>query len=246
MGLRTIFLRMILGGTVFLAAALSFTPLAASARGAGTQDSGVQGSAAQITYTFEHPGLQPASYILLIREDGSGHYHSTPGPAANADAPSAVDDILPTALDRDVRIEEPLRSQLFQYARGHRFFGGTCDRGGKKLAFTGKKTLTYSGGDGQGSCAFDWLADPALQRLSDQLISTAYTIEVGRRLDVELKHSRLGIDAELEAFQDAVRDQRAAGLSNIAPELEAIAGDEGIMQRARARARALLGAVSGQ
>jgi hypothetical protein len=227
--------------TIVLAAALFLTPPALFAWNPATPN-----SIAQITYTFDHPGLQPAHYVLLLREDGSGHYHSVPGPIASPASVSSTDVVAPMPLDRDIHIDDQLRTQLFQYARAHSFFAIPCERGGKKLAFTGNKTLTYSGGDGQGSCSFDWSSDPVLQRLSDQLISTAYTLEEGRRLDLELKHSRLSLDAELEALQDAVRDQRAACLSNIAPQLEAIAEDEAVMQRARARARALLQFASGE
>ena len=216
-----------------IAVALALAPLAASA----------QDSSPQITYTFENPQLQPASYTILIREDGSGHFRSTAGPSAG---PASDDDVAPGALDRDIRIEDPLRTQLFRYARSHHFFAEKCDHGAKNIAFTGKKTLTWSSPDAHGSCTFDWASDPVLQHISDQLVSTAFTLEEGRRLDVELKHSRLGLDAELATLQDAAKDQRAVGLNNIAPELESIAQDEEIMQRARARANALLRMTSSQ
>jgi hypothetical protein len=206
---------------------LVLAPFAASA----------QDSSTQITYTFENPQLQPAGYTILIREDGSGHFRSIAGPASTQ---ASNDDIAPGALDRDIRIDDPLRAQLFRYARSHHFFAEKCDHGAKNIAFTGKKTLSWSSPDAHGSCTFDWASDPVLQHISDQLISTAFTLEEGRRLDVELKHSRLGLDAELSTLQDAAKDQRAVGLNNIAPELEAIAQDEEIMQRARARAIMLL------
>ena len=34
----------------------------------------------EIRFSFEHAQLDPATYSLVVREDGSGHYESTPGP----------------------------------------------------------------------------------------------------------------------------------------------------------------------
>jgi hypothetical protein len=79
-----------------------------------------------------------------------------------------------------------------------------------------------------------------LQRIADQLGGVAFTIEEGRRLDLEVQHDRLGLDAELETLQDAVKDRRAWDLPNIAPQLQTIAENQQVMDRARKRAQALL------
>jgi hypothetical protein len=201
--------------------------------------------AAHIVFTFEHPQLQPARYTISIDESGAGHFVSQPGPASS-DTPSDSDsydnagDVTPAPMDRPIRLNNPLRDDLFRYARSHSFLATNCSRSRTNLAFTGKKTLSYSGPDGHGSCTFVWAADPALQRLSDELGAVAFTLEVGRRLDVEVRHDPLGLDAELESLQDAVNDQRAAGLANIAPELQAISQNQNVMNRDRQRALALL------
>jgi hypothetical protein len=191
---------------------------------------------ARIVYTFDHPQLQPARYTITIDENGAGHFVSEPGPID----PGSSDDVVPAPVDRDIRIDNSLRDGLFSYARAHSFFGARCNRTNAALAFTGNKTLTYAGPDGQGTCAFVWAADPVLQRLADDLNSVAFTIEIGRRLDVEVLHDRLGLDSELASLQDAIKDQRASDLPNIATQLQAIAGDQEVMDRARKRAMALL------
>lgn len=198
-----------------------------------TLPAAAQGSA-RIVYTFENPQLQPAGYSISIEESGAGHFVSKPGVAENND------DVFPAPIDREIRLDKVLRAQLFSYARAHHFFQGQCDRGRGRLAFTGNKTLSYSGSDGQGTCAFVWADDPVLQRLSDQLGSVALTLEFGRRLSVEVRHDRLGLDAELESLEDAVKDRRAADLPNIATELQMIATDQDVMERARKRALGLL------
>ncbi len=191
---------------------------------------------ARIVYTFENPQLQPARYSFTIEESGAGHFTSQPG---NAPV-DASDDVYPAPVDRDIRLDRPLSAELFSYARAHSFFQGRCDNGNSHLAFTGRKTFSYQGPDGHGSCDFVWAANPELQRLSDDLGSVALTLEIGRRLDVEVRHDRLGLDAELESLEDLVKDRRAAGLSNIAAELQVIAQDQDVMERARKRALALL------
>lgn len=196
---------------------------------------GAQGQA-RIVYTFDHPQLQPAHYTITIDETGTGHFESTPGAAASDED----DPVRPAPVNRDIRLDDGLRADLFRYGRSHDFFGGRCERKGSALAFTGNKTLAYTGPDGHGSCAFVWAADPVLQRLTDQLNAVAFTIEIGRRLDVEVQHDRLGLDSELSTLQDAVKDRRASDLPNIAAELQTIATDQQVMDRARKRALALL------
>lgn len=199
------------------------------------------GARPQIVYTFQHPQLQPARYTFTITEDGRGRFVSEPG-----SAPRIEDDIVVTPIDRPIQLDPALTGDLFRYARGHSFFATHCSNDHDKLAFTGNKSLAYSGPDGQGSCSFVWAADPALQRLSDELGAVAFTIQIGQRLDVEVRHDRLGLDAELATLQDAVKDHRAGDLPNIAEQLQAIAGDQDVMNRARKRAEALLSSCEEQ
>ncbi len=196
-------------------------------------------TSAHITFTFEHPQLQPSRYSIAIDETGAGRYSSQPGSASPASNDS-YDGVLPTPVDRPILLDDALRAELFAYARSHDFFATRCSTTQTNLAFTGNKTLSYSGPDGSGSCTYVWAGDPALQRLTDQLGAVAFTLEEGRRLSIEVQHDRLGLDAELEALQGAVKDHRAGDLANIADNLHAIAEDQQVMDRARKRAQALL------
>jgi hypothetical protein len=190
---------------------------------------------ARIVFSFDHPQLQPAHYTITIDETGAGRFTSQPGSVSDAS-----DGVFPAPVDRPIQLDDTLRADLFGYARTHSFFATHCASAQTNLAFTGNKTLTYSGPDGSGSCTFVWAGDPALQRIVDQLGAVAFTLEEGRRLDVEVHHDRLGLDAELEALQEAVKDRRASDLPNIAEELHAIADNQQVMDRARKRALALL------
>jgi len=196
-----------------------------------------QTDTARIRFVFENPKLQPANYVLDINEDGTGHFHSEPGTAAAPDA----EGIAPQPLTTDIKIGEPLRSSLFKTARSHNHFNVACESTKSKVAFTGKKALQYSGPDGDGSCTFNWSHDQQLMKMTEDLIAVAFTLEEGRRLAVEHEHNRLSLDAELEELQDAVKAGRAQQIQNIAPQLQAIASDEKVLERARTRARQLLG-----
>jgi hypothetical protein len=197
---------------------------------------------ATIVFQFENAQLQPASYSLEIREDGLGHYKSMPAaPAPETAVPSGpADEITPQPVDREIRVSEPLRSQLFAAARSHHFFAMVCEATKIHVAFTGKKTLTYSGADGHGACTYNYSQDAQLNHIADELVSVAFTLEEGKRLAVEQEHSRLALDAELETLQDAARSGGALEIANIAPQLQFIVDDEQVLLRARKRAKELL------
>ena len=190
----------------------------------------------EIRFSFEHPQLDPAAYTLVVREDGSGHYRSSPGPSPGP----GVDGYGSAPSERDIIIRDPLLAILFQTARSHRFFAMDCEATDTRIAFTGKKTVAYAGSDGSGQCSYNWSHDKELNQLAESFMAVAYTIYEGNRLTLEHTHSRLSLDSELEALQDAVKDRRALEIENIAAVLEAIASDPAVMNRARNRARTLL------
>ena len=190
-------------------------------------------AAAQITFSFENAQLDPSSYTLTFREDGTGHYRSKPGPANS-------ESVGPAPVDRDIKLTDPLLAGFFRVSRSHEFFAIACQAPNSHIAFTGKKTVSYTGPDGHGECTYNWSRDAQLNQLANDLGAVACTLEEGRRLAIQHQHSRLSLDAELEALQDAVKDRRALELGNIAAELQSIADDETVMNRARTRARALL------
>jgi hypothetical protein len=215
----------------FIALALALSQAAAST------DSTAAGSASpEIRFSFEHSRLDPAAYTLVVKEDGSGHYQSTPGPVSG----SGGDGIASAPHQRDIVVRDPLLESFFRTARAHHHFATECEAPDSHVAFTGKKTIAYSGADGHGECTFNWSRDQQLNQLADSLMAVAYTIYIGNRLAIEHTHSRLGLDAELQGLQEAVKDHHAAEIENIAPELQSIAADPAVMNRARNRARALL------
>ncbi len=196
------------------------------------QTSGTATNKAEIRFTVENPRLEPAVYSIDVFEDGTGRYTAHYTVSQDGDTPFQP-------VDRAIHIHDPLLSRMFSVARAHQFFAVECEAH-NHVAFTGKKSLAYTGPEGKGSCTFNYSHDPELNQLASDLMSVAFTLEEGTVLASEHLHDRLSLDAELEALQDAAQERRALELGNIAPELDSIANDDAVMNRARTRARALL------
>ena len=147
---------------------------------------------------------------------------------------------MPEALTREVHISAPVVEQMFATARAQKWFATDCDDRKDKFAFQGKKELAYAGPEGGGSCTYNWSKAQSIQKLTATMESIAFTLEEGRRLAVEHKHDRLGLDAELAVLSAAVKDGRALEIENIRPELEAIIEDETVLERARLIAKKML------
>ncbi len=193
---------------------------------------------AQVGFAYENKQLQPAKYTFLIDESGAGHYHSQPGDPPPADTPSYQ--TMAEAQDRPVQLSKPVVQQVFSTARAHKFFAIQCEDGKDKVAFQGMKQLSYQGPDGSGSCTYNWSKSAAIEKLTTIFESIAFTLEEGRRLEVEHKHDRLALDGELGDLLSAVKDGRALELQSIQPVLQDIAEDEAVLERARMRAKKLL------
>ncbi|MGH9585929.1 MAG: hypothetical protein ACRD3F_03185 [Acidobacteriaceae bacterium] len=188
---------------------------------------------AQISFTVEQPQVEPAAYSLEIYEDGSGSYRASY-------TASATGNSAPEPVERAVQIHDPLLAKMFLDARAHRYFGFDCEARHSHVAFTGKKTLAYTGPDGAGSCTFNYSKEQWLDQLARSLQSVAYTLEEGVRLKREQRYDKLSLDNELTSLQEAVQNGQALEIENIRPELQSIVRDAAVMNRARGRAYRLM------
>jgi hypothetical protein len=191
---------------------------------------------AQIHFTYENPKLQPSKYVLIVGEDGSGHFRSEGSGAAPNDGQSMPAE----PQDRPIHISKELRDAMFSAARKNKLFANSCDDGGKKVAFQGTKTLEYEGPEGKGSCMYNWSKNSQISKITDQLEAVAATLDEGSKLQRQYEHGRLSLDSEMELLEQMVHDGRAIEVENIAPILQTLAGDERVLQRVQRRAQALL------
>jgi hypothetical protein len=209
----------------------------ATIHNATTVDS-AQAAGAQVVFTYDNPKLQPAKYSFVIFENGSGHFQSQPGGSPPLDTASYHP--LPQSQDRTVQISKPVLDKIFSTARGQKYFAIACEDAKLKVAFQGTKQLSYQGPDGKGSCIYNWSKIASIQKVTAIFESIAFTLEEGRRLDLEHKHDRLALDPELTALFQASEDGRAMEMGNIQPVLQEIINDESVLDRVRSRARKLL------
>ena len=194
---------------------------------------------ATVQFQFENQQLQPPKYTILVHEDGSGQFHAEASPA-RPDDPAALPG---EAQERPIQLTAATTQRIFKVARAKKFFATACDSGDAKVAFTGKKLLTYEGGDGRGACTYIYSKDSQIEWLTGEMQGIAATLEEGRRLEMQHEHGRLSLDAELETLETMVQNGQAVELGNIAPILIAIVKDEAVLERAQRRARHLLAIV---
>ena len=196
-----------------------------------------------VTYQFDRTGMSVPRFTLVVHEDGSGTYHAEEVERRSAD--SVVQQVSLKEIDRSLTVSAETAAKVFATARALDHFNVFCGTKAKNIADTGKKTLTYAGPDGTGSCQYNYSDDKSVTALTEIFYAIAYTMDVGRRLDFERRFDRLGLDAELLSLEKSVTDKNAMELGTIAPTLQKIAGDNEVMQRVRVRATKLLEQSSG-
>lgn len=222
-----------------LGAALALCPgVTVVAQPTGSSAAAPVETQAVVSFQFERDGMPVPSFTLQIREDGTGSYQAD---VAEGVSPGAS--MRPVArehVDRTITLTPAAVAKIFKTARGLDRFNIECASKAKNVADTGKKTLTYVGADGRGSCVYNYSENKNVTILTDTFLAIAFTLDEGRRLEFLRRYDRLGLDAEMNTLAEEVEAGRALELSTIAPTLTAIVGDMALMQRVRLRAAKML------
>jgi len=213
---------------VWLAFSALAPALGLAARGQASADPVVQ-------VDFSNPGLSPSQWTMTLHPDGRGHFRSPMGKAPD----DGQQELGTPSVDRDIQVSTGFAERVFDAAQRHNWFNESCESH-LKVAFQGWKMLSYTGPHGSGSCTFNYSRDKEIQTLADSLEAVADTILEGARLELLLQHDRLGLDAEMESLTEAVGDGRAQQVCAIREILERLAQDDGVLERVRKQARALL------
>jgi hypothetical protein len=193
---------------------------------------------AEVSFHFERPGLPVPKFTLTVKEDGTGRYE-----ADQAEMPATANSMRGQAaqhIDRPIVLTSDTVAKLFKDARSLNYFNLDCESKAKNIANSGKKTLSYSGPDGSGSCTYNYSENKTVESLTDRFQAIAYTMDEGRRFEFLHKYDRLGLDAEMITFSQEVDAGRALDLGTIAPVLASLADDEALIQRVRLKARKML------
>ena len=143
-------------------------------------------------------------------------------------------------IDRPITLSPATVTKIFKLARSLDRFDIACDSKAKNIANTGKKTLTYAGPDGRGSCVYNYSENKSVSALTDMFFAIAFTLDEGRRMEFLHRYDRLGLDAEISSLAQEEKEGRALELGTIAPTLSAIENDTALIQRVRLQAARLL------
>jgi hypothetical protein len=197
---------------------------------------------AEVSFQFDRTGLPVPRFTLRLREDGTGSYQADQTEIA-ATATSMRGQAA-QHIDRPIRLSSGTVTKIFKTARAADHFNIECASKLKNIADTGKKTLTYTGADGSGSCVYNYSENKSVDMLTNTFLAIAYTLDEGRRLEFLHRYDRLGLDAEMISFAGELDAGRALELGTISPALAAIADDTAVIQRVRLKAQKMLEQVS--
>jgi hypothetical protein len=222
--------------------ALCFAVLTVAGWGqTSTSGAAPQATQPEVSFQFERPGLTVPKFTLVVREDGTGTYKGEFAPVSGGANGGMLQPALPgQPIDRTIRVSPGTTESIFKTARSLDYFNIECASKAKNIADTGKKTLSYTGPDGHGSCLYNYSENKAVAQLTDMFQAIAFTMDEGRKLDFMHRYDRLGLYSEIDSLNHEVQEKRALELGNIRQSLTAIVNDEALIQRVRERAVKLL------
>jgi len=184
-----------------------------------------------VVFHFESHA-QPVVYEMVVTRDGAMHYSYTEKPAD--------DDADPVEEAKDLFLRQSTVTKIFELAKQARYFDGDFDYHEHRVADTGAKTLSYTGGGEHHSTTYNWSQNTAIDQLTRIFQGIAATLDSGRRLESMRRYDKLGVNAELAALTQRYSGGAAVEIYLIEPTLRMIASDASIMQSARSQAGRLL------
>jgi hypothetical protein len=193
---------------------------------------------AEVSFQFERAGLPVPRFTVQVREDGTGSYQADVAEDVSYGASMGVE--AGKQLERTMTLTPATVAKIFKMARELDRFDIACASKAKGIADMGKKTLSYVGADGRGSCVYNYSENKSVTMLGNTFLGIAFTMDEGRRLEFLHRYDRLGLDAEMNTLAQDVEAGHALELGTIVPTLTAIANDMAVMQRVRLRAAKML------
>jgi hypothetical protein len=184
---------------------------------------------------YTNPGLTPSHWVMQLRADGSGQFDSD----GAATVVQGARQIEAGDVHRTLHLSKGFLDRVFATARDRKLFDFPCESH-MKVAFQGKKRLSYSGPEGTGLCEFNYSKDKQIESLGVSLVGVEMTIVSGARMEKLLQHDKLGLDKELESLAESLHDGNALEVGTIADTLTRIATDDQVLERVRKKARLLL------
>jgi hypothetical protein len=216
-------------------------PVGAAAAPVATAPTAPAASAprARVTFQLDHTGAMVPRFTLAIEEDGRVSYvaeQAVPeGAQEGGNATSATQHV-----EQRGELTPATTARIFELARASDRFNVACEALAKNVADMGRKTLRYSGPEGDGSCVYNFSEIKSIATLTQLLQGITMTLDMGRKLDFDHRFDRLGLDEDTSALVETIAQGRAVEVNLIARTLRSIAEDSEVMERVRSRASSLL------
>jgi hypothetical protein len=187
-----------------------------------------------ITYDRVWEAYTPQNVTISVQSTGATRYLSRnpvkPPDQADADPGFLLEFTMSPANSE----------KLFRDARETNYFQGDFTYKKHPVASTGRKTLTYADQSRHIETTYDYSENKAIEEITNLFQGISNTIEHGRKLQYLRRFDRLGLEAELQAMENAAATHTLAELQLLTPTLESIANDTAILNIARQRAKRLL------
>ena len=196
---------------------------------------------ARVSFTMDRAGVDVSHLVLTVNADGSGSYEALAAPETlSSRYGTEATSVTPESIRREIHLSAAGVAKVFAGAHATDLFHASCNSKAKNIADTGRKTLSYEGPDGKGSCTYNYSENKVVGGLTDYFQGVAYTIEEGRRLEFRHRYDRLGLDQEMATLTAQADAGRAPELGTIAAVLDSLVADGDLLERVRLRARKLL------
>ena len=186
---------------------------------------------ATVAFTLDFPTSQPEHYSIRVQSDGAARYQSSGRIAADSDETDS--------FDLAFTVTAETRQRIFDLAAKAGYFQKDVDSH-HKVAFTGKKTLTYGDAQRRGESTYNYSSNPAVQDLTNLFQSLSATLEFGHRLQYDRQYQKLALDEELKRMEEMARSNSLVEVAAIQPILDQIIADPSVINVTRARAQRLL------
>jgi hypothetical protein len=184
-----------------------------------------------VSFTLDFPGSVPEHYSIQIDSEGKARYESVTRAADSDQADN---------YEYTFNVSPATREKVFNLSAKSGYFQKDLDAHRKNMAFTGKKTLSYKDGVRTGDSTFNYSANQSVQDLTDLLQGLSATLEFGHRLEFARKYQKLALADELKRMEESARVTPPIEIQAIAPILQQIVADSGVINVTRARAQRLL------
>jgi hypothetical protein len=208
--------------------------LAAPARSQQSPGGSTQ-TPATVNFTLDFPHSNPEHYSISVDESGHARYECSGEVAQDSE---------PQSYQAEFNVSAESREQIFGWAKQAQFFSGNIDSKNYKLAFTGAKVLSYQDSQHSYTARYNFSNLAPVRQLTALFQDVAATLEYGRRLAYDLRYQKLALDSELKQMESQAKNGELREIQSVAPVLQEIVDDPGVINVVRSRAKQMLKTVT--